>query len=88
MFLSIALSKVVPHFIFLFDESQVTQSVNPVDRELWERAFTTLAVADREGETLLINFDISLFNIDSISIYNIAHHPSIHKASFFSNDLS
>ena len=29
---------------------------------------------------------ILIFN--SISIYNIAHHPSINKASFFSNDIS
>lgn len=50
MFLSIALSRVVPYFIFLFDDSQVPQSVKPADRALWERAYATLAVADREGE--------------------------------------
>ena len=50
MFLSIALSKVVPYFIVLFDDSQVTQSVNSADRALWERVYATLAVADREGE--------------------------------------
>jgi hypothetical protein len=52
MFFSVALSRVVPYFVFLFDGSQVTQS-NAADRALWERAYATLAVADREGETLL-----------------------------------
>ena len=52
MFLSIALSRVVPYFIFLFDDSQVPQPVNSADRVLWERIYTTLAVADREGEAI------------------------------------
>lgn len=84
MLLSMALSRVVPHFVFLFDESQAAQFVNSADRALWERTYATLAIADREGECLFLNnFDLSLFNINSISVYNIAHHPSIHKASFF-----
>ena len=82
MFLSIALSRVVPYFIFLFDDSQVPQTVISTDRALWERAYATLAVADREGEIIFNKFDLSLFNINFISIYNIAHHPSIHKAFF------
>ena len=52
MFFSVALSRVVPYFIFLFDGSQLAQSqVNSADRALWERAYATVAVADREGET-------------------------------------
>lgn len=53
MFLSVALSRVVPYFIFLFDDPQVTQpQVNPAERALWEHIYATLAIADREGEIL------------------------------------
>jgi hypothetical protein len=51
MFLSVALSRVVPYFILLLNDSQVTQpQVNHADRALWERTYATVAVADREGE--------------------------------------
>ena len=85
MFLSIALSKVVPYFIFLFDDSQVTQSVNSAaDRALWERVYATLAVADREGEnsflTLLIYLHLILI-IPSASIILHTILRSIRPAS-------
>lgn len=53
MFLSVALSRVVPYFLFLFDDSEDAQpQVNPAERALWERIYATAAVADREGEIL------------------------------------
>ena len=51
MFLSVALTRIVPYFIFLFNDSQTTQSqVNPAEKALLERIYATIAVADREGE--------------------------------------
>lgn len=61
MFFSVALSRVVPYFVFLFDDPQVT-NVNSADRALWERAYAAIAVADREGENSFNNFDLSLIN--------------------------
>lgn len=65
----------VPYFILIFDDSQVTQSqANPADRALWERTYATLAVADREGAILyLLNkFDLSVFNMNSLLFHQ---HP-------------
>lgn len=74
MFLSLALSKVVPYFIFLFDDSQVKPTVNSVDRELWERAFTTLAVADREASIILHTILQSIRPASSQTVY---HDPTL-----------
>jgi len=91
MFLSVALSRVVPYFLFLFDDSEDAQpQVNPAERALWERIYATAAVADREGEILqtiaIYLYSTSVFIVSSV--HNITHHPPIHDANFFSNPIS
>ncbi len=51
MFLSVALSRVVPQFIFIFGNGNPdAKKLDPVEKEIWERVYSTIAVADREGE--------------------------------------
>jgi len=75
MFLSVALSRVVPYFILLFDDSQVTQpQANPADRALWERTYATLAVADREASIILHTILRSIKPASSQTLY---HDPTL-----------
>jgi len=72
MFLSVALSRVVPYFLFLFDDSEDAQpQVNPAERALWERIYATAAVADREGE-ILQTIAIYLYST-SVSSAELSH---------------
>jgi hypothetical protein len=52
MFLSVALTRVVPRFIALLSEegNQDSRKLEPIEKEIWERIYATLAIADREGK--------------------------------------
>jgi len=52
MFLSVALSRVVPQFIFLLSEDGTSEGkqLDAVERAVWESLYKTLAIADREGD--------------------------------------
>lgn len=53
MFLSVALSRVVPRFIFLFgDGTADARKLDALERDIWERIYGTIAIADREGNFL------------------------------------
>ncbi|KAF8957346.1 hypothetical protein BDZ97DRAFT_1846999 [Flammula alnicola] len=58
MFLSVALSRVVPQFIFLLGDEGANNSaegrkLDALEREIWERIYGTLAIADREASIIL-----------------------------------
>jgi len=42
---------VVPQFIALLGDEEV-RKLDPVEREIWERISSTLAIVDREGNPL------------------------------------
>jgi len=55
MFLSVALTRVVPRFIALLSEEGNLDSrkLEPIEKEIWERIYATLAIADREASIVL-----------------------------------
>jgi len=76
MFMSVALSRVVPYFIFLFEDPRLAQShVNSADRAIWERAYATVAVADREASIILHTILQSIR--PSSSSQTVYHDPTL-----------
>lgn len=53
MFLSVALTRVVPQFISLLNEGEESRQLEPLELALWERIYGTIAIADREASVLL-----------------------------------
>lgn len=55
IFFSVGLSRVVPQFIFLFsdDSGSEGKKLDSVEREIWERVYSTIAIADREASIIL-----------------------------------
>jgi hypothetical protein len=54
MFLSVALSRVVPQFVFIFgDGTADARKLDALERDIWERIYGTIAIADREGKFYL-----------------------------------
>ncbi|KAF8161443.1 hypothetical protein B0H34DRAFT_747330 [Crassisporium funariophilum] len=54
MFLSVALSRVVPQFAFLLADPETSEDrVDPETRAVWERVYATARIADREASIML-----------------------------------
>jgi len=53
MFLSVALTRVVPQFISLLNGGEESRRLEPLELALWERIYGTIAIADREASVLL-----------------------------------
>lgn len=53
MLLSVALTRVVPKFISLFNEGEESRRLEPLELALWERIYGAIAIADREASVLL-----------------------------------
>lgn len=77
MFLSVALSRVVPQFIFIFGNGNSdVKKLDPVEKEIWERVYSTIAIADREGGLTLL-YAKHCHSFLRISFHHPAHPPSI-----------
>ncbi|KAF9556248.1 hypothetical protein CPC08DRAFT_670121 [Agrocybe pediades] len=79
MFLSVALSRVVPQFIFLLseDENPDSKPLDAVERAIWERLYGTLAIADREASIILHTIFRSITPSLSPSSTQPYHDPTL-----------
>ena len=78
MFLSVALTRVVPQFIALLsgESSSAIRKLDPVEREIWERISSALAIADREGEFL---FFLHMHCSEPLLSASIVLHTILHS---------
>ena len=78
MFLSVALTRVVPQFIALLSDegSSDVRKLDPVEREIWERISSTLAIADREGNFL---FFLHMYGSEPLLSASIVLHTILHS---------
>jgi len=78
MFLSVALTRVVPQFIALLsDEGNAdVRKLDAVEREIWERISSTLAIADREGNLL---FFLHMHGSEPLLSASIVLHTILHS---------
>ncbi|KDR75519.1 hypothetical protein GALMADRAFT_247963 [Galerina marginata CBS 339.88] len=79
MFLSVALSRVVPQFIFLLsqDGNPDSKQLDAVERAIWERIYGTLAIADREASVILHTILHSISPSSSPSSTQPYHDPTL-----------
>jgi len=75
MFLSVALTRVVPTIISLLNkEGPESRQLEPFELAIWERIYGSLAVADREASVILHTI---LQSVNSINSTKPHHEPSL-----------
>ncbi|CAA7260548.1 unnamed protein product [Cyclocybe aegerita] len=75
MFLSVALSRVVPTFIrLLSNDGTDGRKLTPLERSIWERIYGTIAIADREASIILHTI---LQSVQSTSSKQPYHVPTL-----------
>ncbi|KAF9477885.1 hypothetical protein BDN70DRAFT_79649 [Pholiota conissans] len=81
MVLSVALSRVVPRIIFLLgDGASDTRKLNPLERDIWERVYGTIAIADREA-SIILHTILHSITPASKSPEKPYHHPTLANMS-------
>jgi len=77
MFLSVALSRVVPQVISLLSEDGTdSRELEPVERAIWERIYGTIAIADREA-SLILHTILQSINPTAPSTSKPCHDPTL-----------